>query len=68
MTVALADIEEDLLAKQVRRLEQSGAEALGVRCDVRDSEDVAASVIHVITAPDHVAIHDVLMRPSEQPS
>ena len=42
MKVVLADIEEDLLAKQVRRLEQSGAEALGVHCDVRDSEDVAA--------------------------
>lgn len=35
---------------------------------VLDPDDVAASVIHVITAPDHVAIHDMLMRPSEQPS
>ena len=42
MKLVMADIEEGQLSAQVRRLEESGAEALGVRCDVRDSDDVAA--------------------------
>ena len=42
MKLVMADIEESQLGAQVRRLEESGAEALGVRCDVRDSDDVAA--------------------------
>ena len=35
---------------------------------VLDPEDVAASVLHVLEAPDHVEIHDVLMRPRAQAS
>ena len=33
-----------------------------------DAEDVAASIVHVLEAPDHVAIHDVLLRSNEQTS
>jgi NADP-dependent 3-hydroxy acid dehydrogenase YdfG len=29
--------------------------------------DVAAAVLHVLTAPPHVQVHDVLVRPTEQP-
>jgi NADP-dependent 3-hydroxy acid dehydrogenase YdfG len=29
-------------------------------------EDVAASVVHILEAPEHVEIHDVLMRSNEQ--
>ena len=35
---------------------------------VLDPRDVAASVIHILEAPDHVAIHDVLIRSNEQES
>ena len=35
---------------------------------VLDPGDVAASVIHILEAPDHVAIHDVLIRSNEQES
>ncbi|CAL4124913.1 unnamed protein product, partial [Meganyctiphanes norvegica] len=29
-------------------------------------QDVAASVVHVLSAPKHVQIHDILVRPTEQ--
>jgi len=32
------------------------------------AEDVADSVVHIISAPPHVQIHDILMRPTEQVS
>jgi NADP-dependent 3-hydroxy acid dehydrogenase YdfG len=32
------------------------------------SEDVAAQVLHVLSQPAHVEIHDVLMRPTPQPA
>ena len=35
---------------------------------VLDPQDVAASVLHILEAPDHVAIHDVLIRSNEQES
>ena len=35
---------------------------------VLDPRDVAASIIHILEAPDHVAIHDVLIRSNEQES
>ncbi len=31
-----------------------------------DPEDIAASIVHVLEAPPHVAVHDVLLRSSEQ--
>ncbi|MEM7135336.1 MAG: SDR family NAD(P)-dependent oxidoreductase [Myxococcota bacterium] len=38
------------------------------RFKVLEAHDVAATVMHVIEAPPHVAIHDVLMRPTDQPT
>ena len=38
------------------------------RYKVLQSEDVAATELHVLKAPPHVAVHDVLMRPTEQVS
>jgi len=35
---------------------------------VLDPGDVAASVVHILEAPDHVAIHDILLRSNEQES
>jgi len=35
---------------------------------VLQPEDVASTVMHVLHAPPHVAIHDVLMRPTRQPA
>ncbi|MEM9195128.1 MAG: SDR family NAD(P)-dependent oxidoreductase [Myxococcota bacterium] len=37
------------------------------RYPVLQAEDVAETVFHVLSAPSHVQIHDVLMRPTEQP-
>ena len=36
--------------------------------DVLEPEDVADTVVHVLGAPPHVQIHDVLMRPTQQRS
>jgi len=38
------------------------------RYKVLDSEDVAEAVAYLLGAPDHVQVHDLLMRPTEQPS
>lgn len=35
---------------------------------VLDPQDVAASVVHILEAPGHVAIHDILIRSNEQES
>ena len=35
---------------------------------VLDPGDVAASVVHILEAPEHVAIHDILIRSNEQES
>lgn len=32
------------------------------------SEDVAAAVLHAVTAPDHVNINEILIRPTDQPT
>ena len=44
------------------------AERTYSRFKVLQAEDVAATVVHLLKAPDHVAIHDVLMRPTHQVS
>lgn len=38
------------------------------RFKVLQPQDVAATVMHVLKAPEHVAVHDVLMRPTGQRS
>ena len=43
------------------------AEATYARFVVLQSEDVARSVVHMVEAPAHVQIHDILMRATEQP-
>ncbi|TOF82810.1 short-chain dehydrogenase, partial [Vibrio parahaemolyticus] len=32
------------------------------------ADDIASSVIHILAAPPHVQIHDILIRPTEQTS
>ncbi|MEM7160543.1 MAG: SDR family NAD(P)-dependent oxidoreductase [Myxococcota bacterium] len=44
----------------------AAAETYG-RYTVLEPEDIAQAVLYVVTAPDHVQVHDVLMRPTEQP-
>lgn len=44
------------------------AQATYSRYPCLQSTDVAQTVLHVLTQPDHVEIHDVLMRPTAQPS
>ena len=38
------------------------------RFQVLQSDDVASAVLYALEAPAHVAIHDILMRPTEQPT
>lgn len=38
------------------------------RFKVLEATDVADAILHALEAPPHVAIHDVLMRPTEQPT
>jgi len=38
------------------------------RFKVLQADDVASAVLYAIEAPAHVAIHDILMRPTEQPT
>ena len=42
MKLVLADIEESVLRREVKRLGDLGADVLAVRCDVRDPADVKA--------------------------
>lgn len=44
------------------------AERTYSRFKVLQPDDVAAAVMHALDAPSHVAIHDILMRPTEQVS
>ncbi len=44
------------------------AEETYSRYKVLESRDVAATCLHLLEMPEHVQIHDVLMRPTEQPS
>ena len=40
-------------------------EPSGVR--ILDPEDVAASVIHALGQPDHVAVNEILVEPRDEP-
>ena len=35
---------------------------------VLESEDVAEGVVYMLACPDHVQVHDILMRPTDQPT
>ncbi len=44
------------------------AEAVYARFPCLQPADIAATVMHILSQPDHVQIHDVLLRPTQQPS
>ena len=46
--------------------EEKAAEVYG-RFEVLQPEDVSAALMHALGAPPRVQIHDVLMRPTQQP-
>lgn len=48
--------------------DKAKAEETYSRYKVLEPKDVAATCLHLIEMPDHVEIHDVLMRPTAQPS
>jgi NADP-dependent 3-hydroxy acid dehydrogenase YdfG len=47
---------------------QEKADALYSQFPVLQPEDIANTVAYILTQPDHVQIHDVLMRPTQQQS
>jgi len=65
-TVQPGNVATDLLAlssdEEALKLygQQSGARAL-------DPEDVAASVVHALRQPDHVAVNEILVEPRDEP-
>ena len=58
---------ETEFAARYHRSEEAAAKTYG-RFPVLQSEDVAEAVVYVLTQPAHVQVHDVLMRPTDQPS
>ena len=38
------------------------------RFKVLDANDVAEGVVYMLSCPEHVQVHDILMRPTEQPT
>ncbi|MEV8510171.1 glucose 1-dehydrogenase [Actinoplanes sp. NPDC051475] len=49
-TVVLADVNDDALQATTAQLQADGHEALGIRCDVSDEQQVAALVDQTVTA------------------
>ena len=65
-TVQPGNVATDLLAmsKDAEALELYGRPS-GAR--VLDPEDVAASVVHALSQPEHVAVNEVLVEPRDEP-
>jgi NADP-dependent 3-hydroxy acid dehydrogenase YdfG len=66
-TVQPGNVATDLLAMSGDReaLDLYGSSG---RAKVLDPEDVAASVIHALSQPDHVAVNEVLVQPRDEPA
>lgn len=47
---------------------QTAAEEAYARYKVLDADDVAQAVLYALAQPPHVQVHDLLMRPTDQPS
>ncbi|MEX1363763.1 MAG: SDR family NAD(P)-dependent oxidoreductase [Nannocystaceae bacterium] len=52
---------------QVYRRDPAAAEQTYGRYPVLEAQDVAAAVLYIASAPPHVQVHDLLLRPTEQP-
>jgi NADP-dependent 3-hydroxy acid dehydrogenase YdfG len=65
-TIQPGNVATDLLAlsRDEEALERYGQPS-GVR--VLDSEDVAASVVHALKQPEHVAVNEILVEPRDEP-
>jgi NADP-dependent 3-hydroxy acid dehydrogenase YdfG len=65
-TVQPGNVATDLLSMSTdeEALEEYGGTS-GAR--VLDPEDVAASVVHALVQPEHVAVNEVLVEPSDEP-
>ena len=65
-TIQPGNVATDLLAmsKDAEALELYGRPS-GAR--VLDPEDVAASVVHALSQPEHVAVNEVLVEPRDEP-
>ena len=65
-TVQPGNVATDLLSMSTdeEALEEYGG-ASGAR--VLDPEDVAASVVHALVQPEHVAVNEILVQPRDEP-
>lgn len=50
------------------RGDQAQIDELRSRYKFLDPADIADAVLHAVTAPPHVGVHDILLRPNEQPT
>ncbi|XP_045613500.1 dehydrogenase/reductase SDR family member 11 [Procambarus clarkii] len=67
--IRIAGISPGLVETEfASRLFKDDAEAKKVFSSIKglQADDVASSVIHVLSAPPHVQIHDIIVRPTEQ--
>jgi NADP-dependent 3-hydroxy acid dehydrogenase YdfG len=65
-TVQPGNVATDLLSMSA---DEEALEAYGQSSGVRvlDPEDVAASVVHAIVQPEHVAVNEILVEPRDEP-
>ena len=64
--VSPAYVETDFVA-QYHRSEDKAAEIFA-RFPVLQSEDIADAILYMLSCPPHVQVHDLLVRPTQQPN
>lgn len=58
--------ETNFLATHLRSPKKARTTYESMEC--MKSEDIADAVLHILSSPEHVEIHDILMRPTSQKS
>ena len=59
-------VETGFAAHYMKSEEQ--AKEIYSRFKVLEADDVAEAVVYMLSCPPHVQVHDILMRPTEQPT
>jgi NADP-dependent 3-hydroxy acid dehydrogenase YdfG len=65
-SVSPAYVETDFVAQYHGSKDK--AEDIFSRFPVLQSEDIADAIVYMLSCPPHVQVHDLLVRPTEQPN